>query len=61
VSNVYLLIGDYTNPILKPEAAQIVKKAGEIALAGVTYPTPANQCWPNGVPFIFWNIGMQML
>ena len=61
VSNVYLLIGDYTNPILKPEAAQVVKRAGEIALSGVTYPTPSNQCWPNGVPFIFWNIGMQML
>ena len=29
VSNVYLLIGDYTNPILKPEAAQVVKRAGE--------------------------------
>jgi hypothetical protein len=61
VSNVYLLIGDSTNPILKPEAAQVVKRAGEIALTGVTYPTPSNQCWPNGVPFIFWNIGMQML
>src|SRR5439155_10153572 len=24
-------------------------------------PTPSNQCWPGGVPFIFANIGMQML
>ena len=61
VSNDYQLIGDYANPILKPHAAQVVKKAGEIALSGVTYPTPSNQCWPGGVPFIFWNIGMQML
>ncbi len=61
VSNVYQLVGDYTNPILKPHAAQLVKKAGEIALTGVTYPTPSNQCWPGGVPFIFWNIGMQMI
>jgi hypothetical protein len=60
-SDVYLLVGDYTNPILKPHAADIVKKAGEIARTGVTYPTPANQCWPDGVPFIFWNIGMQMI
>jgi hypothetical protein len=60
-SDVYLLIGDYTNPILKPHAAEAVKKAGEIARTGVTAPTPANQCWPDGVPFIFWNIGMQML
>ena len=38
-----------------------MKRAGEAALGGVTYPTPSNQCWPGGVPFIFWNIGMQML
>jgi hypothetical protein len=61
VSDVYLLVGDFRNPILKPQAADVVKKAGEIARTGVTYPTPANQCWPAGVPFIFWNIGMQML
>jgi hypothetical protein len=61
VSNNYQLVGDYTNPILKPEAALVVKRAGEVALSGVTYPTPSNQCWPGGVPFIFWNIGMQML
>jgi hypothetical protein len=61
VSDNYQLIGDYTNPILKPEAAQVVKGAGEVALSGATYPTPSNQCWPGGVPFIFWNIGMQML
>jgi hypothetical protein len=61
MSDIYQLVGDYTNPILKPQAAQVVKKAGEIALSGVTYPTPSNQCWPGGVPFIFWNIGMQMI
>ena len=54
VSNTYRLVGDYTNPILKPEAAQVVKGAGEVALSGATYPTPSNQCWPGGVPFIFW-------
>jgi len=55
------LMGDYTNPILKPEAAQVVKKAGEIAATGIIYPTPSNRCWPGGVPFVFWNIGMQMI
>ena len=55
------LVGDYTNPILKPQAAEVVKKHGEISLAGVTYPTPANQCWPQPVPYIFWTIGIQML
>jgi hypothetical protein len=32
------LVGDYTNPILKPWAAEVVKKYGEISLAGVTFP-----------------------
>jgi hypothetical protein len=52
VSNYDQLVGDYTNPILKPEAAEVVKKKGELSLAGVTYPNPANQCWPEPVPFI---------
>jgi hypothetical protein len=61
VSNIYQLVGDYTNPILKPEAAEIVKQHGLISLTGAPYPTPSNQCRPNGVPYVFWNIGMQML
>jgi hypothetical protein len=61
VSDYNQLVGDYTNPILKPEAAQVVKKKGELSLAGVTYPSPANQCWPEPVPFIFKNFGMMML
>ena len=60
VGNFNQLVGDYTNPILKPEAAQIVKQHGDLSLAGVTYPTPSNQCWPGGVPYMFWNIEMQM-
>src|SRR6516162_7866046 len=61
VSNYDELVGDYTNPILQPWAAQVVKKFGEISLAGVTYPNPANQCWPEPVPFIFKHNKMQML
>jgi hypothetical protein len=61
VSDAYQLIGDHTNPILKPHAADIVKKHGEISVTGVPYPTPSNQCWPGGVPFVLFNIGMQML
>jgi hypothetical protein len=49
VTDIYQLVGDYTNPILKPHAAAAVKKAGEIALSGVPAPTPANQCRPGGV------------
>jgi hypothetical protein len=61
VSNYNQLVGDYTNPILKPGAAEIVRKLGQLSLDGVGYPTPSNQCWPGGVPYVFWNFGMQML
>jgi hypothetical protein len=58
--DIYQLVGDYTNPILTPKAAEVVKKKGEVELSGPS-PTPSNQCWPGGVPFVFYNIGMQML
>jgi hypothetical protein len=61
VGNGRQLVGDYTNPILQPWAAEVVKKHGEISLAGVGYPTPRNQCWPEQVPFVFANYGMQLL
>ena len=61
VSNNMQLVGDYKNPILKPEAAATVKKFGEMSLAHIGYPTPRNQCWPGGVPFEFTNNGLMML
>ncbi len=61
ISDYNQLVSDYTNPILKPEAAEVVKKHGELSLAGVTYPNPANQCWPEPVPFIYKNFGLQIL
>jgi hypothetical protein len=61
VGNANQFVGDYTNPILKPQAAEVVKKFGEISLAGKTYATPSNQCWPSGLPYIFFQIGLQML
>jgi hypothetical protein len=60
-SDYGLLVGDYTNPILQPWAADVVKKKGELSLAGVTYPNPANQCWPEPVPFLFKHMAMEML
>ena len=36
VGNANQFVGDYTSPILKPQAAEIVKKHGEISLAGGT-------------------------
>jgi hypothetical protein len=61
VSDYNQLVGDYTNPILNPRAAAVVKEHGNLSLNGVGYPTPSNQCWPDGVPYIFWQYGMQML
>ena len=58
--DILKLAGDHTNPILKPEAAEVVKGHGELGLNGIGDPNPRNQCWPGGVPFVFTNIGMQM-
>jgi hypothetical protein len=55
------LVGDYTNPILQPWAAEVVKKKGELSLAGVVYPSPANQCWPEPLPYIYKNFAIQLL
>src|SRR5258708_2188591 len=61
IGNLLELVGDYTNPILKPEAAQVVKRHGEISSRGIGYPTPRNQCWPGGVPFVFPSGATQLL
>src|SRR5437868_3157119 len=59
-SNVLQLVGDYHNPILKPEAAATVKKLGEQSLDHFGFHNPRNQCWPNGVPFVLPSAGLQM-
>src|ERR1700674_1733574 len=61
VSEARQLVGDYTNPILKPAAAEVVKKHAEMSLAGLGYPSTRNQCWPQGVPFIFTNAALVLL
>jgi hypothetical protein len=53
ISDYDQLVGDYTNPILQPWAAEVVKKFGEMSLAGITYGNPSNQCWPEPPPFIY--------
>ncbi len=61
VSDYDQLVGDYTNPILQPWAAEVVKKLGKMSLAGITFPNPANQCWPEPVPFIFKEFLVQLI
>src|SRR3984885_6277264 len=53
VSDYDQLVGDYSNPILQPWAAQVVKKFGEMSLAGIVYGNPSNQCWPMPMLFIY--------
>src|ERR1700730_3075995 len=60
-SNFSLIVGDYTNPILKPEAAEVVKKFGEISSSGQAFPDPDNMCLQNPLPYIFWNFFVRLL
>jgi hypothetical protein len=54
--------GDYNNPILKPEAAAIVKARTEKALTGVTFPDPSTRCAPYNPPFVAaMQLGVQFL
>jgi hypothetical protein len=56
------LVGDWKNPILTPEAAEIVRKNGLLAKAGLGYPDPSNQCRPYAPPFNHsMQLGLQML
>jgi len=61
VSDYDQLVGDYTNPILQPWAAEVVKKFGEMSLAGITYGNASNQCWPMPVPFIYKEFMVQII
>jgi hypothetical protein len=53
--------GDDTNPILKPQAAEIVKRHADLELSGIHAPSPRTECWPTGVPLILANSAMQLI
>src|SRR5262249_22503736 len=61
VSDYSQLVGDYTNPILKPETAPVVNNIDDMPTSGKEYPSPANQCCPEPVPFIYKNFALQLL
>ena len=44
-------VGDYNNPVLKPQAAESVRRRGEVSLSGKTFTDPSNQCTPYPPPF----------
>jgi hypothetical protein len=46
------LVGDYTDPILKPGAAETVKRMGEYSASGHDIPDPSNQCGNYSPPYV---------
>ena len=56
-----VMVGDYNDPMLKPWAAEIVRKNGEVAKTGEAFPTAHNQCWPEPPPYILGNQELQVL
>jgi hypothetical protein len=53
--------GNFNNPILKPEAAAVVKKRSEILRSGEDYPNPSLNCLPMVSPYIFRVQEMQVI
>ena len=39
-----LLVGDDSNPVLKPDTAAIIRRNSQISLSGLAFPDPDNQC-----------------
>ena len=54
-SNLGQLVGDYTDPLLKPAAAAALKRLGEVSVQGIAFPQPSNQCLPYPPPYIASN------
>jgi hypothetical protein len=55
-------VGDYNNPILKPEAAAVVKAKGERAKSGSGFPNSQDQCRLLAPPFSSaMTLGLTML
>ncbi len=56
------LVGDYSNPILRPEAAAVVKRNGEYSESGHDVPDPSNQCGAYSLPYLYSiSLGLQMI
>ena len=56
-----LLVGDDSNPVLKPDTAAIIRKNSQISLSGLAFPDPDNQCMSQPVPYVFWNFEIELL
>ena len=60
VSDYGSLVGDYKNPILQPWAADVVKKKGELSLAGIPFRARRTHVGPNPCR-TFKHAAMEML
>jgi hypothetical protein len=56
-----LLVGDDSNPVLKPDTAAIIRRNSQISLSGLAFPDPDNQCMSQPVPYVFWNFEIELL
>jgi hypothetical protein len=55
-------LGDHANPILKPEAAEAVKKFGELVFDGRVAQDLHNSCWPEPPPYVMsLHFGVQII
>lgn len=56
------IFGDFTDPILKPAAAEAIRKLGELSLKGIAFANPHNQCRPEPTPFtLAMQFGVQIV
>lgn len=60
-SNGARRVGNYNDPNLTPAAAVEIKRLSAFSLKGETFPNPQNQCAPQGVPYVLWQLGVQLL
>jgi hypothetical protein len=59
---MFATVGDDTAAILKPQAAEGIRRQAEAELNGRVYPNPHNQCWPEPTPFVLnVQFGVQLL
>jgi len=55
------LVGDDSNPVLKPETAAVIRRNAQISQSGLAFPDPDNQCMSQPVPYVFWNFEIEIL
>src|SRR5579871_200350 len=55
------LVGDDSNPVLKPATAAVIRRNSQISQSGLAFPDPDNQCMSQPVPYIFWNFEIELL